>query len=399
MHAILSEKKTLFMFAAVVMVGGIVLGFLSDSYFESSPPLPKSQRHDTLSALQWFRSCEVFPFEGQFDRSPRYACYQRAFFDGMKEHGLAVISEAFDSYIATKEGMVLQGAPCHSLGHDLGQAAIMIGYDGLDILTHCSSACEGGCFNGVGHTYLTLGNSIESVDGFCNPPDYAGDKKRVSACYHGFGHGITDLFGTDLQANLDRCDVLQDEEGRFQCGHAVFMVLSTLSPEQIQRSTMPQDIASFCVQVDATYRRSCFIFAGYLAYGRTLNPKEAFATCRRVPSDYQRECTARIGESLFLATPNDPLFVAESCSEGYNEEMISLCISGAAKTVIADTNSTPEVGFAICNTAPDAFRAYCHERLGDVIEEFLGIQNRITLCKELGGPFHEVCLGQRSQEL
>lgn len=390
-------NKTKYSIISMLVILDSILLFEYSSILEVNHFLTNPPVANVPEIFLLLRSCEQHPIEDNLATSSRFRCYQRVLADSVKTYGLIETSRSFDYYIETDQTMILAGGACHALGHDIGQAAITAGYSGAKILTHCSRACEGGCFNGVGHTYLSLGRGANEIDAFCNPPEYRGSRERVLACYHGFGHGITDTFGVNLKENLQRCDAIKDKDGRFECGHAVFMTFSTL-PMGIELSGVPANLPDFCAQVDHVYQFSCSIFTGYLTYGKAKDVTEAFYACGRVPGEYRRECFERIGESVFIDHADNPSLVRENCAYADTEELSGLCMTGAAKTSIVNVGSRPEVGFTICSGTPISFRPYCYQSLGEQVERVRGPQERTRLCLSLAGSFSNACFG-RVQEL
>src|SRR3989344_2560564 len=307
------------------------------------------------------------------------ACFRRELRAWIKQFGLAQTSAHFDAYIRSDEGVRLRGGACHALGHDLGEAALSSRYSATEILNSCSSVCEEGCFNGIGHAYVALHQDGNGIDSFCKPEDFSGPRTRTLACYHGFGHGFADVFGFDLEKNIRRCDSIHDTEGRFQCGHAVFMALSTIPPQIIKQAKLPPDIPAFCAALDDTYHSSCFIFSGYLIFGIGGGAQAAFETCGNVPHRWQEECSARIGESIFLSD-KQPDHVAKYCKNISDPLMRKMCIGMAAKVAVTDSASRIEMGGAVCAAAEPSDQEYCFAEFGARIEETRGSDERTRVC-------------------
>jgi hypothetical protein len=326
------------------------------------------------------------------DRDQSFNCYAKSLRGSVGDNGLGVTAVAFKEYVESWEGASLRGGTCHALGHEIGQEAIMEGYTNKEILTYCTEVCQDGCFNGVGHAYIALNGNLKDVDEFCKPGSFEVDRQRTLACYHGFGHGITDVFGLDLARNLKYCDGIRDDEGRYQCGHAVFMVLSTVQPKALVDLRLPEDMQSFCESSDPLYQQSCFPFSGYLTYAQSGDTKEAFKNCAKVPDRFKRECTERIGESVVIMH-SDLEEAKKACAVAGDQEKFGMCMTGVATTFVVSLIYSMEDSFKACESIGINYRKSCYSALGITMEMSRSKEDRIKYCTEFGGEFTDSCSG------
>lgn len=370
-------KKVAFFFLGIIILNVIL------TFYGKRPDYGQN----ILMATSLIRGCASV--EGQ---NERYNCYALVLREGVSQYGLGETSSAFKNYVESEEGIPLRGGACHSLGHDIGQAAIMAGYTNEEILATCPEICQEGCFNGVGHTYIALHKADYDIDEFCNPKSVTVNQKRILACYHGFGHGITDVFGVNLERSLKICDSIRDPGGRYQCGHAIFMILSTVPSETTEDLNIPRDMKSFCANLDQVYKNSCFVFAGYLTFASSKNIVLASEACNKVPSEFKTECIERIGESLVIMHPNDLEKVKNTCARASGKQF-SICMGGAAKTFAVSLNSPVENSFQACKSTDAVYQESCYQSLGTTLEIYRGKEDRKKYCTDLGGKFINSCLG------
>lgn len=360
--------------AAVAIISACVLPVYWYAY-QTDPTQATAARDESTTM---FKTC-AHGAAGLDTDGDELLCFRRELRAWVQQFGLDETATHFDAYVQSDQGAWMRGGACHSLGHDLGEAALLHGYSGTEILNSCSSACEEGCFNGVGHAYAALHQDGTGIDAFCKPKDFSGSRARTDACYHGFGHGLGDVFGFDLVKNIKRCNNILDDEGRFQCGHAVFMALSTMPSQAVREAKLPQDMVAFCTALNEIYRSSCFVFAGYLEYGTSGEAAGAFATCKRVPSELRKECSARIGESIFLSD-KDPDRIIQSCGSAPDPSDRKVCFGTAAKVAVTDSTSRVETGGAICAAADGADQRHCFGEFGAQVQETRGAGERARVC-------------------
>lgn len=369
-----------------------VLVFFSFVFRRASPEV---FAEEALSALEECESVELSP-TAQFDRSERYKCYQKVLRNNVYKYGLRAASGAYDIYVE-RPNSPIRGGTCHALGHDLGEAALRANYTSADILNYCSSVCEGGCFNGVGHGFVVANREdLSGMDDFCSPSGYSGPKDRMMACYHGFGHGITDVFGPDVEKGLALCGNIKNDEGRYQCGHAIFMLFSSLPAERVKETArLPEDFSIFCANTDPVYRKSCHAFSGYLTYAGLGDINEAIAACRGADSDAEIECLKRIGEAVFSATKTEKTAeVIVTCAEITDFKARNLCVFGVATTSVTATNTTLGDTAEICSSAvlSPAEQKKCHLEMAGAVRSVRGDEQVIKYCEMVPAAWKNDCL-------
>lgn len=339
-----------------------------------------------------FKKCENIPMKGDFMSSSKYGCYLNSLRKSVKLYGFVKTAQAFDQYINQTDQVDIRGA-CHSWAHELGETAVRDGASGNEIINYCVHTCLDGCFNGAGHAYVATHSDLSDVNNFCNPENMQVDNKKKDTCFHGIGHGLVDIFGTNIAKDIGYCDLITDKEGKAQCSHAIFMMFNSLPISRIQVDEIPENMVDFCDRLNPSYQNYCYDFSGYLTYGKTKDIKKAFINCNGVPDKNRLECFRRIGDILYLMDPRkEPNLLAQQCKIGTQEEVL-WCSLGIGKLLITDANSPPEKSFEVCSSFEGELKLSCYKELGEQLESHRSRKDRGRLCALLDKPFSNECLG------
>lgn len=222
------------------------------------------------------------------------------------------------------------------------------------------------------------------------------DDKKKDACFHGIGHGLVDILGTDIKKVISNCNFIKDNEGKAQCSHAIFMLFNSIPESRVNLNSIPEDMLDFCKNLNFVYQSYCYDFSGYLTYGKSKSLKKAFANCKDVPDENKIECFRRIGDVLYLFNPKmEPKLLAKQCKDGTSDESL-WCSLGIGKLLISDGNNLPERSFEICSLFQGKTKLSCYKELGESLEYLQTKKDRERICNLLDWPFLQACLDTSS---
>lgn len=291
----------------------------------------------------------------------------------------------------------LKGA-CHTWSHDLGEGAVLYGYQSEQIIENCSLNCGGGCFNGAGHAYVSKNNDLVGIDNFCLPSNSKLENDRVLKCFHGVGHGLVDVFGTNVPFLLNKCNLIKNEQGKIECSHAIFMMFNSIPISRLNAGDIPQNMGKFCSEIDNAYQNNCRIFSGYLTFARTKNPMEGLKSCDGLEDRNNAECLKKTGNLVYIDlmyqkdVNKDPNFVITKCKRDYPRIDV-WCSIGLGQALIADPGMNPVRAFDICNLVPGDFKTICYREIGEEILSVRGKTELISICQHFENSYAKACLG------
>ena len=381
------SKKRLFIFSLFSIL--FLTGVFSKSLTSYLPDFATNIGGVGDKNIAQLKKCEEKPYDSiQFDNSERSICYKSSITKLVSDESLGATIKTLKAYMQTDEGKVLNGRRCHDLGHVIGIEAVKRGIPSKEILTECADWCVGGCLNGAAHVYVLTDHQPEELVSFCNVGGVAENLKRM--CYHGLGHGYMEANSADITKTMGFCEQIPSELGQYECGHAAVMDYALLYTAPVR--TIPEDIVGFCDSKQAVFRPSCYEFVGFLAYSRTVNTKDSFAACKKIPMEYRENCQERIGEAYFSILGRDPEKIVKGCEIGTSEE-IGRCMKGAVRSSIYGADSSfGGLGAKFCSLlVSESSRTICFEFLGGEIESVHGQERRTETCNELSGADKKNC--------
>lgn len=373
-------------FAVIFLVGV----FLSQKKESLNFELVRSSDLTAVASIKkQLSACEKNPYdEIKYEKSERGVCYQSTVVKIIDDYGLKTTVASLKDYMTTSEGKLLEGRRCHDLGHGIGIEAVKKGIPSREILTECNDWCVGGCLNGAAHIYVLTGHSPDELVKFCNIDGVSEKLQRM--CYHGLGHGFMESANADISKTMDFCANIPIEMGQYECGHAAVMDYALLYTAPVR--TIPEDIVGFCGQKKDIFQPSCFEFAGFLAYSRTVDTRDSFVTCRKVPSEYNIKCGQRIGEAYFSILQRDAEKIVKGCEIGRGAE-IDNCMVGAVRSSIYGSDSSfGELGRKMCGLLTGSIsKVNCFKFLGGEIEAVHGQDRRTETCSKLSEADRQDC--------
>lgn len=366
----------------LISTGVFLVGVLTKQPYRTLNQISLS-RVDDSQFVNYYKDCEKDPYdEISFDSSSRSNCYQSAVRLLIENYDLRAAINGLKEYMETEQGKLLDGRRCHDLGHGIGIEAVKKGVPSREILTECADWCVGGCLNGAAHVYVLTDHTPKELVEFCDVEGIEEKSKRM--CYHGLGHGYMENFKADISRAMDFCEKIPQEVGQYECGHAAVMDYALLYSAPVR--TIPEDIVGFCEARQKVFRPSCYEFVGFLAYSRTVNTKDSFEACRKIPKEYRQNCTQRIGEAYFSILQRDPDKIVAGCEVGNGIE-IDECMEGSVRSSIYGADSSfGGLGSILCGKLSNKdSRSACYKYLGGEIEAVHGQERRQKTCNKLSG--------------
>ncbi len=180
---------------------------------------------------------------------------------------------------------------CHSLVHEIGEAAYKKYHDVAKALSYKNEMCGSGYFHGVIETYIgSTANLQDALQGICDGYTDVFDRAN---CYHGLGHGLMFVSNNNLPRALAQCDNYPDSKARIQCAEGVFMENFNTDLDDHPSAYLNQnDSMSICKTPLLDYQKATCYFYAPLFY-LTVHPSqypEAFAWCKTAEENFRDSC-------------------------------------------------------------------------------------------------------------
>jgi hypothetical protein len=205
---------------------------------------------------------------------------------------------ALDRHQATSERLELVRARCHDIAHLIGETDVKVKKDIGRTLQSCSATCASGCFHGAIQGWVSQGHSIVSPLSMCDV-----SAQNISACFHGVGHGLADMFGSDIKKALTYCDE-GTQEGRASCANGILMELYQPGLLTPSRLSLPPNHPDWCSGLAPPYDHVCYSHAGVYAYKQGEDNLEyGIAMCQKVPTKHQGDCFGEMAKKLYFVWP------------------------------------------------------------------------------------------------
>lgn len=195
-------------------------------------------------------------------------CWQDVIIATLQEKGL---NAAFDLMASLHEAQPTFRGACHDITHKLGTAAYVQFAAGNDFkMSEKSAFCSFGFYHGFMETLVRSGKDLNTARAFCAYVDKQLSQDAphaVFSCYHGIGHGLTDLHNKSewgderamTKPALALCKkISENKEQLLLCGTGVFDAISL-----------------------AYYNR---------AYGMVMKKDDPLWLCREQPDEFKESC-------------------------------------------------------------------------------------------------------------
>lgn len=197
-------------------------------------------------------------------------CWQDLIVSTMKNEGLG---KAFDHMTELHKSEPLFREACHDITHKLGTAAHTMFVSGTDFeVSSQSTICSFGFYHGFMETLVQFGSDITLAQAFCS---YVDGKlahetpNAVLSCYHGIGHGLTDLhdkseWGDEramIKPALATCKkIAASEKQLLLCGTGVFDSIALAYYNKAYGMEMKKDDPLWlCREQKDVFEKSCYM--------------------------------------------------------------------------------------------------------------------------------------------
>lgn len=341
-----------------LVIGIAVMGFVI-FLLATSPSENMRSYFAQKDPMHFLQECGELPYRLEnYEASKRYQCYLENTAKATRDMKIGEVISAFQRYFETEEGQKMKGPTLHTVGHIVGEVTVSTGQSNKAILEECGTFATGGCLNGAGHYNVLITQGVERAEEFCKTE---GISKAVREdCYHGIGHGISELTRFNIKEGIQLCNRLENTgEGRFECGHAVLMEWDLIMNED---APLPGDIVAFCAGLDEVYRDTCYEFAPTFKYAKTQNSSATFALCERVPKHIRSQCLGGAVEVLFHTTPRSKQdeLITSVCNLS-SRERVRTCYFEAVNAAIFSIGQTAgKAAIPICKKAPEWLKKDCY---------------------------------------
>ncbi len=326
-----------------------------------------------------------------------------------KDHGA---SEAFSLFKNLYESDPSFVAVCHDMTHGLGTAAYNSYAQGEPfVLRDEYTDCGYGFFHGflealVGHT----GNPADART-FCenlllNLPNAESVK---AACFHGFGHGVTDgsdprLWGSEqhiVDPGLALCKKITvgDQELRY-CAGGVYNALTYMYKDPKYRISLdPADPLKFCrAQATAILREACY--SNFNVVVSKLYDND-FVRLSKLVEAIPEETVAQDVMTQFAGyqprvhlSPDTDASLAEECL-AVKSVLQTACLKGLVGGFMhaADPGKEYERTFTFCSTPAltGTYRELCFTTLADIVKLQFSTAVYTAICKRITPQYPNAC--------
>ncbi len=285
---------------------------------------------------------------------------------------------------------------CHELTHIVGQKAYAeFSANKKLALTTATSICAFGFYHGFMEAMVVSGGSIEEARRLCSYVDAtlgSETPNAVYACYHGIGHGTTDIHNPIYRANewaviqraLSFCDrFATQEEQRTLCATGVFDSVSLAYYNSENGMVMRRDDPLWlCKEQPVRFKEACYrdLMPAVLWLGEHTLEKSAPIVLAHAEEQYRALALETIAEnSVRFMIGKKPLTDAVDLCRSY-QSYWDECIGGIAAGIIqfgpAEEEYREALSFCASPVLTDDERARCYQ---GVIATIKGRYSRIKV--------------------
>lgn len=200
----------------------------------------------------------------------RYQCWNTILTKTANEGGIEQAYEQLSAYYTANKEFA---SDCHSFTHTLGKIAYAQ-YDktGKTVESEKTAYCGYGFYHGFMDTLILSGKDITEAKKYCDTTGKSlGRQVNASAfaCYHGTGHGITDVHGSKFWADpqgivtepLQKCDAISASSVElYHCTTGVYNALEIMmGKKQYGLSDTTDNPFDFCQTQAEKYQEACMV--------------------------------------------------------------------------------------------------------------------------------------------
>lgn len=321
-----------------------------------------------------------------------YPCVREKLYPLVTRVSLETIMEVMEKVLQSNESLVKHGLyTCHPSGHVIGEIAMQKRIPFSDIVKQCGRLCDYGCAHGAFITQMkTSPFSRESINTFCE--EYEGTQvlRDMTSCSHIVGHGLGEIYASDIEKSFPYCDGMRDNFSRHSCGQGVIMEHFVGLPDKPKLTPLTEEsILSFCESLPGVYKDECYDTAGtYTAQidSYTLGAK---TICDKVPELSRQKCMYSLGSVTFFFYRSDSSRMLTFCKQFQGELELS-CLKGAIETSVGETDAFT-FGASICDKLQSNERDTCFSFFGDQMEWAKGAPYREQKCQTLSPVDAKAC--------
>lgn len=275
-------------------------------------------------------------------------CWQDLILSTMEYEGL---DRAFEMIASLHEAQSDFRAICHDITHKLGTAAYTLFIAEKDFRVSPKSAyCSFGFYHGFMETLVRSGTDLDSAQAFCRYVDkqlFSETPNAVFSCYHGIGHGLTDLHNKnawgDEQAMtrpaLALCKkIATNEKQLLLCGTGVFDAISLAYYNRLYGMVMKKDDPLWlCREQSDEFKKSCYMdsMPAILWLGNNRLADAAFYVEQFAPKPYADIAIRSLaGNSVRFTIKNGEMNPDVGTCRRLKRSLGIACIEGLAQGVM-----------------------------------------------------------------
>jgi len=289
-------------------------------------------------------------------------CLDQEYKTSVQNVGVAATFKKLKAAYATNASV---RADCHQLAHVIGRTEADKVNDVDEAYSQGDNFCWSGYYHGVMESIVT---KIGAANLPAKLPTICASIKAQKPysfyhynCVHGLGHGIMDVYNSDLFKSLKTCDLLTDSWESQSCYGGVFMEneMDEVNPDHHTDYLKADQPMYPCTAVDEQYKYQCYLMQTSHAL-RLVNYDftQVFTECSNVESNYVDVCYQSLGRDASGNSSSDVDKTKATCMLGSNQDAQSNCIIGAVKDFISYYHSDTQAN-DLCQSLDSSLQSIC----------------------------------------
>jgi len=255
---------------------------------------------------------------------------------------------------------------CHQEAHHLGVfLSNFYNDDLLQVIPYLIDSCDYGFVHGVFETYLPHKvmiekKKLEEIDfvRVCLELGQLTNLRYGIECSHGMGHGLTQVYDTNVFQAIKKCDEFSTETYQYECQRGVFME-NWIEYFKTGKGTFNEfDLLYPCNQVEEKYQKACYSKLGILLLQkRNYSPDLAFQDCEIISNkESTKQCYQDVALYAAIEYFGNIDKTADMCDKA-NPKFQKNCINGALYAIILFVDY--ELSDDFCDTLSENFYEFC----------------------------------------
>lgn len=270
----------------------------------------------------------------------------------VKSQGSLAAWEFFKSNYLKQD---VQGS--HDIAHYIG--SLIYQEKNLEGLVKCDSSFAFGCYHGFVEGLIAkegIDNLSKLVQVCQSFPKHQGQ----ITCYHGIGHGVLSYYKYELKPALNLCDNLLPSSYQQNCYTGVFMENALVNSNKIDKENSMWP----CNTVPEKYKSACFKYQ-MVSLSRLYSDdpvKIAQACSEAEKKEYQESCLQGLGHQISQRHRKEPDEIVRLCGliEGPNDVV---CKIAAAEEFVFQKESFEIARNKICSSLPEPYLEECIKKI------------------------------------